>query len=192
MTPMSPLSPKVRHTSLAGALLLAAAVVLAGCGSAPAPSPSATAPAPPTSRPATAAPEPTAVPGAGTPAPEPTPKPTKPTTTGTEWGEILDSVPDDFPVYPGADAAPDAADGPVSGAWITDAGVSKVVGWYRATLEAAGYTTQNLSDPLEDGSRVLDTVTDLPECRIQTTFRPADGSTIITVLYGAGCAAAQG
>jgi len=191
MAPMTPLSPKVRLTSAAGALLLAL-VVLAGCGSSPTPTATAATPGLSTSRPATAPPEPTAVPGAATPAPKPTPKPTRTTTTGTGWGEILDSVPDGFPVYPGADAAPDAADGPVSGAWITDAGVNKVAAWYRATLEAAGYTTQDLSDPLEDGSRVLDTVTDLPECRIQTTFRPADGSTIITVLYGAGCAAAQG
>ena len=38
---------------------------------------------------------------------------------------------------------------------------------------------------------MLDTVSDLPECRIQTTFRPAGGSTMITVLYGAGCAGGQ-
>ena len=60
------------------------------------------------------------------------------------------------------------------------------------TLEAAGYQTINLSDPLEDGSRVLDSQTDLPECQVQTTFLPEGGSTMITVLFAAGCVALGG
>ena len=38
----------------------------------------------------------------------------------------------------------------------------------------AGYAVE-LSDPAEDGSQVLDAQADLPECRIQMTFRPEDG-----------------
>ena len=49
-----------------------------------------------------------------------------------------------------------------------------------------GKSTLDLSSPLEDGTRVLDIVTDLPECRIQATFRPEEDSTMITVLFGAG------
>jgi hypothetical protein len=39
---------------------------------------------------------------------------------------------------------------------------------------------------------VLDVLGDLPECRLQLTFRPAGGSTMITVLYAAGCAGGEG
>ena len=34
---------------------------------------------------------------------------------------------------------------------------------------------------------MLDSQADLPECRVQTTFRPEGGSTMITVLFAAGC-----
>ncbi len=113
------------------------------------------------------------------------------TTTQTAWGTILDAVPDSFPVYPAAQiAGPQAA--PVSAAFITPAGVDVVAAWYQAALETLGFSTVSLSSPLEDGSRVLDTHGDLPECRIQTTFRPEGGSTMITVLYAAGCAGGEG
>jgi hypothetical protein len=136
----------------------------------------------------TAVPTPTVVPGATE---EPSGEPVGPPTTITDWGTILDQVPAGFPVYPGAKPA-DLPDGPDSGAWAANAGVDAVATWYRDALEALGFTTENLSSPLEDGSRVLDIVSDLPECRIQTTFRPADGSTMIIVLYGAGCAGGGG
>src|SRR4029453_1643059 len=47
------------------------------------------------------APPPPAVPGGVTVSPGP-PATHKPTTTNTDWGVILDAVPDDFPRYPGA------------------------------------------------------------------------------------------
>jgi hypothetical protein len=121
-------------------------------------------------------------------------RPSGPATTSTTvagWGTILDSVPAAFPVYPGAKPA-DASSGPVSGAWLAPVSVDPVATWYRKALEAQGFATRNLSSVLEDGSRVLDTASDLPECRIQTTFRPAGGSTMITVLYGSGCAGGGG
>ncbi len=80
----------------------------------------------------------------------------------------------------------------MSAALLAEADVETVAGWYRDALEAAGYGTIDLSDPLEDGSRVLDSQTDLPECQVQTTFRPEDGSTMITVLFAAGCVAIGG
>ncbi len=137
----------------------------------------------------TAVPTPTVVPGATE---EPSGEPVGPPTIITDWGAILDQVPDGFPVYPGAKPAdlPDRI--PNSGAWIAGAGTDTVAAWYTDAFEALGFTTENLSSPLEDGSRVLDIVSDLPECRIQTTFRPADGSTMIIVLYGAGCAGGGG
>ncbi len=131
----------------------------------------------PSSGPATGLPEPTQPPGRGT--------------TDTEWGAILDVVPDGFPVIPGARPAEGLAE-PASGWWLAGAGVDEVASWYQGALAEQGFTVGDLSSPLEDGGRVLDVSSDLPECRLQLAFRPADGSTIIRVLYGAGCAGGGG
>lgn len=136
-----------------------------------------------------ASPAPSATPGV-TPVPGGSEEPVVPPpggTTQTPWGEILDELPGSFPVFPGAEPS-EPLEGPVTATLLAPAEVDDVAEWTRRALEAAGFTTEALSSPLEDGSRVLDTVGDLPECRIQTAFRPVDGSTIITVRYGAGCA----
>lgn len=132
---------------------------------------------------------PTEVPGGAST--QPVPQQTRVTTTPTDWGTILDAVPSTFPVFPGARLAEPPAE-PVSASFLTVAGVDEVATWYRNELEAAGFGTLSLSDPLEDGSRVLDSQGDLPECRIQVTFRPEGESTMITVLYAAGCAGGEG
>src|SRR3954452_4459303 len=98
-------------------------------------------------------------------------------TTPTGWGEILDALPDSFPMYPGAEIA-DVDGGLFSGSFGANASAADVAAWYRAALGARDAV--ELSQPLEDGSLVLDAQADLPECRIQMAFRPADGSTIIT------------
>lgn len=172
-------------------LALSFTLLVAACGGPPTTgAPSAGAPTAGARTPAPSLPaEPTEVPGGVVVTPKPLPD--DPTTSETDWGTILDAVPATFPVLPGAEPA-DAPDEPVSAAWISDAGVDEAATWYRDALEALGYGTMGLSDPLEDGSRVLDSVADIPECRIQTTFRPAGESTMITVLYGAGCAGGDG
>lgn len=193
---MPPTREPLRRTGLA-VVALAVALTVTACGSTPtsgAPSPASpssttVAAASPSVAPSDA-PAPTAVPGGETVSPGP-PATHKPTTTNTDWGVILDAVPDDFPRYP--DAKDTEADEPVSAALVTDtADVDTVASWYRDALEAAGYATIRLSDPLEDGSRVLNSQTDLPECKVQTTFRPEGGSTMITVLFAAGCVAIGG
>jgi hypothetical protein len=181
---------------LLSAFAVSLALVLASCGaSAPSASPAPAATAGPTSAPATP-PEPTEVPGGQTPgAAEPggsvEPPVTTIPTTQTDWGEILDALPDGFPVFPDAAVAESPAE-PASGAFITSAGVDEVATWYRDALEATGKSTLDLSSPLEDGSRVLDMQGDLPECRVRLTFRPEGGSTMITVLVAAGCAGGGG
>lgn len=195
---MAAMRPTSRRLPLALAGLVIS-MLLTGCGTTPpqaTPTPAAeTSLATPGATPTaalTTAPSPTPVPMPSASAVEPDPVPGGGSFTITEWGAILDAVPADFPVFPDARPA-EALDEPASGFWLAEAAaVDNVATWYRDALEAAGYTTQDLSSPLEDGSRVLDTVSDLPECRIQTTFRPVDGSTIIKVLYGAGCAGAGG
>jgi hypothetical protein len=104
---------------------------------------------------------------------------------------ITDVLPQGFPVFPDAAIADPPAE-PVSGALIAPAGVDEVATWYRDALEATGKSTLDLSSPLEDGSRVLDMQGDLPECRLQLTFRPEGGSTMITVLVAAGCVGGGG
>ncbi len=197
---MRPTRDPLRRAGLVIAGLAIALAATACGGSTPAssgpsfasPSSTAVAAASPSVAPSEAttdAPAPTAVPGGETVSPGP-PATHKPTTTNTDWGVILDAVPDDFPRYPGAKDT--EADQPVSAALVGAADVETVASWYRDALEAAGYQTVDLSDPLEDGSRVLDSQTDLPECQVQTTFRPQGGSTMITVLFAAGCVAIGG
>jgi hypothetical protein len=177
-----------------GPLILVLGLVLgvAACGGqSPSASPSVTtgpgATAGPTAA-TTAAPEPTAVPGGATPGPTGPVEPPITTipTTQTEWGEIVDVLPADFPIFPDAAADEPPAE-PVSGAYLARAGVDEVAAWYRDALEATGKSTLDLSSPLEDGSRMLDMQGDLPECRVRLTFRPAAESTMITVLLAAGC-----
>ena len=171
-----------RRLSLPAVAILAIAVGACSSSSADA---TGTAPATATSAASSEPLEPTEPPGSE----EPTPS--QATTTQTAWGTILDAVPDGFPVYPDARIA-DLPATPVSAAYISSSPVGEVATWYRDALEVLGYSTMNLSDPLEDGSRILDSQADLPECRIQATFRPAGGSTMITVLYAAGCAGGEG
>jgi hypothetical protein len=171
--------------------LVAVAIVLsaAGCLEDPAPTVTPRPASSSTSPSGTAGPDPTPVPVPVTPGPteEPEPVPTQVGVTDTPWGAIVDEIPADWPVFPGAEAVePD--EGPASGAWLAPADVDPVARWHRDALSGMGFSTDNLSSPLEDGTRILDIVTDLPECRIQVTFRPVEGSTMITVLYGAGCA----
>jgi hypothetical protein len=181
-------------------LLAVLALAVGGCATSATrtESPSATeveatstpSPASPSEAPvATEPPEPTEVPGGASLTPPP--PPSEGSTTQTDWGAILDGVPDAFPLFPGADVA-EPPSAPVSGAFITAAGVDEVAAWYRDALGAAGYGMVDVSEPLEDGSRVIDVQGDLPECRIQITVRPAGESTMITVLYGAGCAGGEG
>jgi hypothetical protein len=187
--------PRTGHRLRAVLVVLVAGIV-AGCGA------DASTPATPsvTRIPATQVrPSPTAGPSNGTAATptvvpggvtvSPGPPGTRIPTTQTDWGAILDALPDGFPVYPGAAAGEPPAE-PVSATFDTADPVDRVAGWYQQTLVEAGFSQADLSDPLEDGSRVLDVASDIPECRIQLTFRPLGGSTMISVLYGAGCAGA--
>ena len=168
-------------------LVAALAITVAGCADSSRPSspavravPSASTIADATATPEdTDAPAPTAVPGGQTVEPGPV-ETHKPTTTKTDWGVILDSVPEDFPL-PGREGgrlARRAGQRRVRGQGHRRRGRALV----RKALEEAAWSTLDLSDPLEDGSRVLDSQGDLPECQVQTTFRPRGGSTLITVL----------
>ena len=131
----------------------------------------------------TSAPSLTPVPGGQSTAPDPVG--TRIPTTQTDWGEVLDALPDTFPIYPDASPA-EVPDEVVSGSFEAPTDVVTLVAWYTQQLSERGYAVDT-GDALEDGSRVMDVTADLPECRIQLGFRPADGSTIMTVLIASAC-----
>ena len=108
-----------------------------------------------------------------------------PTQTDTAWGRIWDAVPDSFP-RPASARPADSISGPVSTAFSVGAGPAEVVATMKAGLGAAGYAT-DVSGPLEDGGYVLDSTGSAADCRVQTTITPLSGTTLMTVLFGAGC-----
>ena len=181
-------------------LVLGGALVVTACGSSAVPSapPASTPPVAASASSATASPEvdgsasavasvtPALTPVPGGASGDPGPAGTPIGTTQTDWGTILDDLPPTFPMYPDAGIA-DAEGGPFSGTFDAPVAADAAAGWYREAFTNRGDAVE-LSDPLEDGSRVMDVQADLPECRIQMTFRPADGSTIISVLVAAACA----
>jgi hypothetical protein len=179
-------------------LALTAALALGGCqastGSTPGPTadaPAATTPASSGSTGATRSlpPGPTLTPVPGGRSAQPEPLPTRTGTAQADWGEILVALPDTFPLYPDAGIVdvPEVVSGSLSAPVDRDGATA----WYVQALSAAGYAVE-LSTPLEDGTQVLDAFSDLPECRIQMRFRPEGETTIITVLYGSGCAGLGG
>jgi hypothetical protein len=129
-------------------------------------------------------PVPTDVPGGDgrTPAP-------RAGTFETAWGLAWDALPPGFPVPIGAEPASpgDPAEGLVSGAFVVERPPDEVVNLMEEALAAAGYSTEALGGPLEDGGFVLDSVGRDPACRVQTRARALGGTTMMTVLYGAAC-----
>ncbi len=154
---------------------IAAACLLAACGSAVVtPSPVATAS------------QPTPTPGPSPTAEPATPASTPPGQTDTAWGRIWDALPAGFPTYPGAYSA-ETGEGPASA--ILDAGAATaadVATFYQSALEGAGYSTVARSGPSEDGSWEVVSAGG-PGCLLQTTVSPMGGSTFVTIFFGAGC-----
>ena len=172
--------PPMRPILRACLLALGLVVVVAACGGSGTPTPRAI----PTSTPAPTLPAPTDVPGGGDRTPAPA--------VGTfeiAWGTAWDALPPGFPVPANAKPADpgDPSDGPVSGAFVVDGPPADVARAMQNGLGAAGYSTEALSGPLEDGSLVIDSVGLDPSCRVQTRVRPLGGTTMITVLFGAAC-----
>jgi len=169
----------MRHTPTLLAIVVGLALVVAACGG------SATTGRPATATPGPTLPVPTDVPGSGGRTPGPTPG----LLPGESWGAAWDALPPGFPVPAGAKPANpgDPADGPVSGAFLVDGTPDDVAGAMQDGLGAAGYSTEALSGPFEDGSLVIDSVGLDPACRVQTRVRGLGGMTMITVLFGASC-----
>jgi hypothetical protein len=182
-----------RTASLLSAVLAAVILVAACNGDGAAPTPAAASPGQSTTAsPATAVSAATAsapgtdltpVPGGQTASPvEPSATPTQ---TDTAWGRIWDAVPSSFPRVEASTPA-DSIMGPVSAAFVVEAGPADVTATMKRLLDGAGYGTDQ-SGPLEDGSFVLDSTRAPAGCRVQTTLAPQASSTLMTILFGAGC-----
>ena len=64
-----------------------------------------------------------------------------------------------------------------------------VIAWYEHELQGAGYATDALNGPMEDGSYTLDMTGQPAGCRLEVAAAPMGGASVlgITVRYGAGC-----
>lgn len=162
------------------ALAVLAVVLATGCGTPTDPSPP---PGSPTASVPTASPGLTPVPG-GTTAASPTIL--EAGQADSDWGRIWDALPPSFPRYPGATPTETGA-GPASAELVLPADVPTATSYMQAALETAGYSTEALSGPFEDGSTVIDSVGATAECRAQTRIAPLGELTVMTVLFGVGC-----
>jgi len=191
---VTPSTSRLPRVATRLAILLAATLLADACGSSgptASPSPASAAPSPPSSQAAS----PSAVPSAGnadlTPVPGGTTAPPDepsgtPTQTETAWGRIWDAVPASFPRLE-ASLPADSVTGPVSAAFVVGAGPADVTATMKRLLDGEGSYRTDQSGPLEDGSFVLDSTGSWEGCRVQTTVTPQSGTTLITILYGAGC-----
>lgn len=110
-----------------------------------------------------------------------------PDQTDTTWGRIWDTLPSGFPTIVGAKPV-ELANGAASATLAVDGDSAKsITTTMQAALEAAGFRTQGLSGPLEDGSYVLDSVGTPTGCLVQVTAAPIGGVTTVMIMYGAIC-----
>jgi hypothetical protein len=161
-------------------LLALLALIVSGCGAA-GPTPSSATPG------TTVDPSPglTAVPGGSTQPSGPV-EPAPPTQTDTDWGRIWDALPPSFPIP--AEAIPaEPFEGPASAAFAIGASGDQAADQIVAGLVPAGYSIEGRSQPLEDGSIVIDAVGIDPACKVQVRVTPLSGTTRIVVMFGTGC-----
>jgi hypothetical protein len=117
---------------------------------------------------------------------ERSPAASPPGTTETTWGRIWDGLPSSFPNYPGAEPT-QTGEGAASAVLDIPANAATAASWYEKTLKLAGYTTEALSGPLENGSLVIASVGAGSGCRVQTSLVPTGSQTIATILFAAAC-----
>jgi hypothetical protein len=107
--------------------------------------------------------------------------------TETAWGRIWDTLPAGFPPIAGSTPT-EAVDDPETATFVVQGDAAKSVATFmQSALEDAGFRTDGLSGPLEDGAYVLDAVGAPAGCMVQVTAAPLGGLTTVSILYGAVC-----
>jgi ABC-type Fe3+-hydroxamate transport system substrate-binding protein len=107
--------------------------------------------------------------------------------TETAWGRIWDTLPTGFPAIAGATPT-EAADDPETATFVVQGDQAKSIATFmQSSLEDAGFRTDGLSGPLEDGGYVLDAVGQPAGCMVQVTAAPLGSVTNVSILYGAIC-----
>jgi hypothetical protein len=109
-----------------------------------------------------------------------------PGVTEMSWGRIWDGLPPRFPRYPGAEPT-ETGDGPASAILDVPVKAATAADWYGKALKQAGYDTEAVSGPLENGSLVIASVGPQPGCRVQTSLVPSGSRTTATILLAAAC-----
>ncbi|HVA87858.1 MAG TPA: hypothetical protein VNF73_16250 [Candidatus Saccharimonadales bacterium] len=175
-------------------LLAIIAAILGACVGATPTVPSASAPSSPSAAAATAAPTLATTPApssiaspiASTNASPSGPAATPPSQTDTSWGRIWDALPASFPRFPGSEPTVTGS-GAASAVVQLPTDVTNGAKWYRTALEAAGYATDGMNGPLEDGSIVIDSHGAMTGCRVRASVAPLGGRTIATIMFGSNC-----
>jgi hypothetical protein len=114
--------------------------------------------------------------------------PSLPSQSETEWGPIWDELPATFPIPPGAEPAA-AEKGPVSASYtvpVASSTARQLAELYEAGLNDRGYSA-TIDEALEDGS-ITTWSTNGAGCDVLVTILPRGNESLITVLYGTGCA----
>ena len=152
-------------------------VILAGCAARTAPN---LPPAQPTS-----APGPTHLPTIDVEQPGHTAGPGQ---VDTDWGPVWATLPDGFPIPPGAEEA--AADAVVSGAFTVPVSslpdARRVASFYADAFAAEGFGG-GLDGPLEDGGYAAWASNGYGCDMVAEAVSRDPGETYVTVLYGAQC-----
>jgi len=110
----------------------------------------------------------------------------EPSQTDTDWGTIWDALPASFPIYPGS-IPTETREGPVSASLAVGASAEEAFGFMQSALQSAGYKTESANGPFEDGSFVINSVSEAPGCAVETRLTPLSGTTQMTVMFGAQC-----
>lgn len=112
--------------------------------------------------------------------------PSLPTQTETDFGRIWDAAPPSFPRFPGSAPATDPGGGAASSILaINSADIRAIATFYRDALQARGLVA-SIDGPLEDAAMIVSGM-DGDGCEVEVGVRPTGATTLIVVLYGAGC-----
>ena len=103
-------------------------------------------------------------------------------------GPHLGHAPEQLPGDPGRAAVRGGSDRSCVGDFVIAGDVARLVATALVTqMASAGFPTEGMGTPLEDGRYTLEGTGSTPGCKVQLTIKPMGGETFVTILYGAAC-----